>query len=101
MPKQYFKVPSNLINEWPEIFEDMWISTMPVHYLHTLQIEFVNGRVWEINVSEQLRKVEAEALSRKLLETFREYRDSIKNVDFKLDVSRLKKDISESTKHLL
>ena len=101
MPKQYFKVPNNLINEWPEIFEDMWISTMPVHYLHTLQIEFVNGRVWEINVSEQLGKVEAEALSKKLLETFREYRDSIKNVDFKLDVSRLKKDISESTKDLL
>lgn len=101
MPKTFFKVPDSVINEWPEIFEDMWMSTMPISYLHSLQIEFVNGRVWEINVKEQLGKVEAALLSRKLLDTFQEYRESIKNVEFKLDVDRLKTDISNSTKDLL
>ena len=47
MPKTLFKAPNNLVKEWPEIFEDMWISTMPVTYLHTLQIEFNNGRIWD------------------------------------------------------
>lgn len=101
MPKSLFKVPENLVQEWPEIFEDMWISTMPVHYLHTLQIEFTNGRVWEINITEQLGKVEADVLSDKLLDTFKEYRDSIKKVDFRINVKKLKEDINDSTKGLL
>jgi hypothetical protein len=101
MPKSLFKVPSNLVNEWPEIFEDMWMSTMPLNYLHTLQIEFTNGRVWEINIKEQLAKVESEILSKKLLETFKEYQDSIKKINFHLDVVRLKDDISSLTKNIL
>ena len=101
MPKSLFKVPTNLVNEWPEIFEDMWMSTMPLNYLHTLQIEFTNGRVWEINIKEQLAKVESEILSKKLLETFKEYQDSIKKIDFHLDVIRLKDDIASLTKDIL
>lgn len=101
MPKSLFKVPTNLVNEWPEIFEGMWMSTMPLNYLHTLQIEFTNGRVWEINIKEQLDKVESATLSKKLLETFKEYQDSIKKIDFQLDVIRLKDDISSLTKNIL
>jgi len=101
MPKNYFKVPENLISEWPEIFEDMWISTMPVDYLHTLQIEFVNGRVWEINITEQIGKEQSEFLSKRLKETFVEYRDTIKDVQFQLNIKKLKKDIAQSTKNFL
>ena len=101
MPKNYFKVPENLIGEWPEIFEDMWISTMPVDYLHTLQIEFVNGRVWEINVNEKIGKEESELLSKRLRETFIEYRDTIKNIQFQVNIEKLKKDVEQSTKDLL
>ena len=101
MPNLFFRVPDNLVREWPEVFEDMWMSTMPVSYLQTLQIEFKNGRVWEINVKEQLKKSSPESLSTRLVETFREYRDTIKKVDFQLDIDRLKKDILTSTKDLL
>lgn len=101
MPNLFFRVPDNLVREWPEVFEDMWMSTMPVSYLQTLQIEFKNGRVWEINVKEQLKKSSPESLSSRLVETFKEYRDTIKKVDFQLDVDRLKKDILTSTKDLL
>ena len=101
MPNLFFRVPDNLVKEWPEVFEDMWMSTMPVTYLQILQIEFKNGRVWEINVTEQLKKSSPESLSTRLVETFREYRDTIKKVDFQLDIDRLKKDILTSTKDLL
>jgi hypothetical protein len=101
MPKKYFKVPENLIGEWPEIFEDMWMSTMPVDYLHTLQIEFTDGRVWEINVSERLGKEESSLLSKKLKETFVEYRETIKNIQFKVNIEKLKRDVEHSTKDFL
>ena len=57
--------------------------------------------MWEINITEQLARTEAEMLSNKLLDTFKEYRDSIKKVDFKINVGKLKDDILSSTKDLL
>jgi hypothetical protein len=101
MPKSFFKVPDNLVGEWPEIFEDMWISTMPVDYLHTLQIEFTDGRVWEIDISEKMDREESKVLSERLKETFVEYRDTIKTVQFQMNINKLKKDIEFSTKNLL
>jgi hypothetical protein len=101
MPKTFFKVPDNLIKEWPEVFEDMWITTMPVDYLHSLQIEFVNGRVWEISVADQIGKTESKLLSKKLKETFIEYRDTIKDVQIQLNIDKLRTDVEKSTKNLL
>lgn len=100
--RNYFRVPEALVEEWPEVFdEDMLISTMPISYLRMFQIEFKDGRVWEFNIQEHLKKTDASLLSKKLIETLREYRDSIKKVDFKLDIEKLKHDVSKSTKNLL
>jgi hypothetical protein len=101
MPKTFFRVPENLIQEWPEVFEDLWISTMPVDYLHSLQIEFVNGRVWEINVSDKIGSSESALLSKKLKETFIEYKDTIKDVQIQLNINKLKSDVEKSTKNFL
>lgn len=102
MSKVFFKVPNKLAREWPEVIdEDMLMSTMPIAYLHKLQLEFKDGRVWEFNIRDQLKKTDAAMLSEKLLDTLKEYRDSIKKVDFEVDVDRLKDDISGLTKKLL
>lgn len=102
MSKVFFKVPNKLVREWPEVFdEDMLISTMPVAYIHKLQLEFKDGRVWEFNIRDQLQKTEASLLASKLIDTLKEYRESIRKVDFELDVDRLKGDISGLTKKLL
>jgi len=54
MPKPLFKPPRHLVEEWPEVFEDMYMNTMPVYYLDMIRMEFVDGRIWEINVQAQL-----------------------------------------------
>lgn len=101
MSKPLFKPPKHLVKEWPEVFEDMYMNTMPVAYLILLRLEFNNGRIWEIDVQEQLSDEDPDDVANKLLETFAEYRNEIKKIDFKIDVERLKKDISESSKNLL
>ena len=100
MSKPLFKPPKHLVQEWPEVFEDLYMNTMPIHYLEMIRLEFDNGRVWEIDVREQLEVADGDAIANKLLDTFQEYRDDIKKMDFKIDIEKLKKDIQDQTKGL-
>lgn len=97
MPNPLFKPPKHLIKEWPEVFEDLYMNTMPVAYLDLIHLEFANGRVWEINVKEQLKHEDPDNIADKLLETIQEYKGEIIKIDFKVDIERLKKDIRDST----
>lgn len=100
MPKPLFRPPKNLIQEWPEVFEDLYMNTMPVHYLEMLRIEFEDGRVWEINVQEQLSSTHSDIIADRLVDTFQEYREEIKKIDFKVNVDKLKTDIRNSSKKI-
>jgi hypothetical protein len=101
MPNPLFRPPRHLVKEWPEVFEDLYMNTMPVAYLDTVHLEFADGRVWQINIKDQLKDSEADSIADKLLETLSEYKDEIKKIDFKVDIERLKKDIGDSTKSIL
>lgn len=74
---------------------------MPVAYLEIIILEFGDGRVWEIDVRDQLKECDAEAVADKLLETLQEYKDDVKKIDFKLDIEKLKEDIATQTKNYL
>jgi len=100
VPKSLFKPPRHLVSEWPEIFEDLYMNTMPVAYLNQLRLEFADGRIWEINIQEQLLNASSDEVADKLLNIFQEYRNDIKKMDFQMDIDRLKTDIRESSKNI-
>lgn len=101
MHRKYFKPPKNLIKEWPEVFDDLYINTMPVAYLDALLLEFNDGRVWEIDIKQQLKSGDPDLLAKKLLDTLSEYKETIKKIDFKFDVDLLRQDIKNRTKDIL
>jgi hypothetical protein len=101
VPKKTFRPPRSLVKEWPEIFSDMYINTMPVEYLLSIRLEFHDGRIWEIAVDEQRNTTTAQTIANKLIETLHEYKEDVRQVDFKVDVDKLKKDIKKKTKNLL
>ena len=101
MHRHYFKPPKHLVDEWPEVFKDLYMDTMPVAYVDKMMIEFTDGRIWEISVKDQLQKDNSDAVAKKLLKTLTEYKDTIKNLDFKIDVGLLKADIEKKTKKIL
>jgi hypothetical protein len=100
MPKPLFKPPRHLVEEWPEVFEDMYMNTMPIHYIDMVRMEFNDGRVWEINIQEQLYDLPNDLVSSRLVDTFQEFKEDIKKIDFKIDIDRLKKDILDSSKKI-
>ena len=101
MPKKLFRTPFELVQEWQEVFEDMYMSTMPVDYLQILRLSFRNGRVWEIDIAEQLVENANEIVADKILKIFSEYKDDIVKIDFSIDVEKLKSDIAEQTRKIL
>jgi hypothetical protein len=88
------------VKEWPEVFEDLYMNTMPVAYLDSVRLDFTDGRVWEIDVKHELGIQTAEGIADVLISTLQEYKDEIKKIDFKVDVERLKKDIKDSSKNI-
>jgi hypothetical protein len=101
VPKYLFKPPAHLIKEWPEVFEDLYMNTIPVAYIDLIHIEFKNGSVWEINVAEQLIYHESDILAERLLDTLSDYKNDITSFDFKVNVDKLKNDVQSSSKKIL
>jgi hypothetical protein len=73
----------------------MYMNTMPVAYLDLITIEFNDGKIWEIDIANQLKDSDADAVCAKLLDIMQEYKNSIVKMDFKIDVDKLKKDIKD------
>jgi hypothetical protein len=100
MPNPLFRPPRHLVKEWPEVFEDLYMNTMPVAYLDTIHLEFADGRVWQIDIKDQLKEEKPDTIADRLLDTLAEYKDEIKKIDFKVDIDRLKKDIKDSSQNI-
>jgi len=101
MPNALFRPPRHLVKEWPEVFEDLYMNTMPVAYLDLVHLEFKDGRVWEIDVHTELEKQRPEDIADILLNTLQEYKNEIAKIDFKVDVERLKSDIKKQSRDIL
>ncbi len=100
MPNPLFRPPRHLVKEWPEVFEDLYMNTMPVTYIDLINLEFTDGRVWQIDVKNQLADDDADSVAERLMMTIAEYKETITKIDFKIDIERLKKDISSETDKL-
>ncbi len=100
MPKKpNKKLPKEVISHWPEVFDDVEIDVVPLEYLDSVRVQFADGKIWDIDINTQKNKVED--LERSLDELFEQYQDHIKNVDFRLNTEKVKRDITTRTKKFL
>ena len=90
------KLPSDIVNAWPEIFKDITIDVVPIEYLHSVKIYFNDGKICEIDVKKSRSKPTLD-IETALEDLFAEYESSIKNIDFRLDTRKVKRDIKKRT----
>jgi hypothetical protein len=93
--------PKDVIEHWPEVFGEVHLNVLPLRYLHTVLVSFKDGKTWEIKITAKTKKDGWPAFEKNLSELFKNYEDSIDNVDFKLDTERVRKDIEASTRKFL
>lgn len=94
-------LPKNVVDHWPEVFNDVTVKAIPIEYLLAIKVTFNDGKKWEIKVKNHHKKLTNAGLEKTLNELFKNYTDSIKNVDFRLDTEKVKRDIEKRTKKFL
>jgi hypothetical protein len=90
------KLPPEVIDHWPEVFEEIDIDVIPVEYLDSVRVQFEDGKIWDINVKSSLEKADLDIESA-IEDLFEEYADVITNIDFRLDTEKVKRDIKSRT----
>jgi hypothetical protein len=94
------KLSKDVIERWPEVFEEINLNVVPLKYLHSIQVRFKDNKVWNIEISKR-RDTDWDGVEKQIHEIFATYQDSIDNVDFKLDTEKIKKDIIKETNRFL
>lgn len=88
------KLPKDVIDHWPEVFEDVEVDVVPIEYLHSVRVSFSDGVTWDIDVKKESSETDIEDALADLMET---YSESITHIDFRLDTEKVKRDISKRT----
>lgn len=74
---------------------------MPLAYLNLLKLEFSDGRLWHIQVGEMLKNNSPDDVMDQLLNIIEQNEEAILNIDFDIDVDKMRKDIMLETKKIL
>jgi iron uptake system EfeUOB component EfeO/EfeM len=93
--------PKDIIEHWPEVFGDIKLNVVPLRYLDAIVITFKDGKIWEIKTSKKDKSLSWEEFEENVREMITTYEDTIENVDFKLNTSKVKKDIEKGTQQFL
>jgi hypothetical protein len=84
---------------WNEIMEQVEIRSVPLEYVKTIVIKFIDGDQWEFDVSETDYNAKT---TEDLLESItEEYDNEIDAIEFKLNMNKVKNDIQKYTKKFL
>ena len=84
---------------WQDIFDSVDMKYLPVSYMKSIEVEFTDGEIWEIDLNEN--DVDEVPVDEALDDFFSEYDNQIKEVQFKLDFERIKYDIAKRTTRFL
>jgi hypothetical protein len=95
------KLSKDVIESWPEIFEDVSLNVVPLKYLCSVQVKFKDKKIWNIDIGKNLRDDNWQVIQTNIQEMVMNYKEHIESVDFKLDTDQIKKDISRETAKFL
>ena len=91
------KLPPEVIRQWPEIFKDVEVKAVPIKYIKAIQVQFLDGTIWLIDVDREQIESNETTLEDELEAFFDEYDDQIDAVDFKLDTKQVIADVKKRT----
>lgn len=94
-------LPKDVIEIWPEVFEEVTLQSLPLLYLHSVVINFKDNKSWEIKLTTKIKKDGWASFQQSLSELLTSYDEQIDDVDFKLDAVKVKKDVEKLTNKFL
>jgi hypothetical protein len=93
LPKH--KISKEKDADWEAILDEIDIDYLPIEYISSIIIKFQTGATWDIDIDDSRKKQTAEEIEDSLDAVFEEYEDNIDTIDFRLDLERVKNDLSK------
>jgi hypothetical protein len=93
LPKH--KISKEKDADWEAILDEIDIDYLPIEYISSIIIKFQDGATWDIDIDDSRKKQTAEEIEDSLDAVFEEYEDNIDTIDFRLDLERVKNDLSK------
>lgn len=90
-----------MINYWPEVLDGVKLNSLPIQYLRSVHVNFKNSLIWEIVLTEETKKNGWSEFERTLSNIMSEYEPIIENIEFKLDIKKVKRDVKKKTNKFL
>lgn len=87
--------------EWEDILGEIELTYLPIEYLKNIIVTFEDGTKWDIDVSASKKEQTVEDVENSLDDLFSEYDDTIETVDFRLDLEKVKRDLSKRVNRFL
>jgi len=97
----WIQVTKDFVKEWPEILDEIKLSSMPIKYVLWVDIFLKNNVVIHIDVSKDLQTKSQNSVAKNLKDYINQNRINIKTVDIKFDVPKLKEDMESKTNKIL
>jgi hypothetical protein len=95
------KLNKEVIDSWPEVFEEVNLKVVPIKYLCSVHVKFKDKRVWDIDVGPKSRDENWQIIEHNIQELIMNYKRHIDSIDFKLDTDKIKRDITRQTNKFL
>lgn len=96
------KLPPKVIKQWPEILSEIKVVYIPLKYVNTMVISFVNGKDIFIDVDKAKdTNPDTEGVEQSLKNFLKHYNDSIVDIDFSINIEKIKNDVENFTKSFL
>lgn len=86
-------VKTETLDPWQTILSEVKLEFIPTEYVAMAKVFFENGKIWEIDLS----KKAFNSIEQIVSEIRLEYDDAIIRMDFKVNLEKVKNDISEET----
>jgi hypothetical protein len=81
--------------DWEEIFDSIDVEYLPIEYVKSIAIRFNDKTIWDIDINDSKQSKSIEEIELILEQLFEEYQQSISSIDYTLDFSRIKRDLSK------
>jgi hypothetical protein len=98
----WVQLTSEFVKEWPEVLEGIIYTNLPIHYVMYCDIVLKNNITIHYDVAKEIDDKKSEQLVADTLKKFiNNNYNSIKFVDLKFDIPKLKTDMQSKTNILL
>lgn len=101
MKKQKVDIEKTTDTEWEEILEEIDLKFLPIEYVKTIIITFEDKTIWEIDLVTTRKTQPDQKIEEILDDLFNEYDGDISNLDFQLDLQKIKRYLTKRVGYFL